>query len=218
MNLILKYFWGFWLNFFNPACVFGALVDHRCKISKKAKIYFFTKIFHSQIDDYSYGCPGTEISESSVGKFCSIGPKCQIGLPQHTLNYLSTSPVFTEKNNSTGFRWVNEEAAIPFKRTLIGNDVWIGTRVIVLGGISIGDGAVIAAGAVVTKDVPPYAVVGGVPAKVIRYRFDESTVKKLEEIKWWDFPVEKLKKLLPYFQTSQIDVELLWREHEKEKE
>jgi len=85
------------------------------------------------------------------------------------------------------------------KRTQIGNDVWIGARAIVLDGISIGDGAVIAAGAVVTKDVPPYAIVGGVPAKLIRYRFEDDVIQELLKWKWWDLSLDDLQKNAPQF-------------------
>ena len=168
MNLIFKYILGFFMNVFNPGVLFGALVDHRSKISRKAKVYFLAKIFNTQIDDYSYVCPGTEISETTVGKFCSIGPKCKIGLPSHTLNFLSTSPVFTEKCNATGHSWIDKTIVKPNTQTFIGNDVWIGADAIVLGGITIGNGAVIGAGAVVTKDVPPYSIVAGNPGMIIK--------------------------------------------------
>ena len=84
------------------------------------------------------------------------------------------------------------------KKTIIGNDVWIGQRVVVKSGCRIGDGAVVGAGAVVTKDVPPYAIVGGVPAKVIRMRFSEDIIERLKEIKWWDYSDDRLKAIGPY--------------------
>lgn len=207
MRLILKYLAGFVLNFFNPGVVFGALVDHRSQISGKAKVYFFAKIFDSIIKDYSYICPGTEVSCATVGKFCSIGPQCKIGLPTHTLNFISTSPLFTEKCNATGHSWCSASTVETARPTIIGNDVWIGANVIILGGIHVGNGAVIGTGAVVTKDVPPYAIVGGVPAKIIRYRFTEDQIEKLNSSQWWSLPEEKLKPLMPYFQTGNIQAD-----------
>ena len=207
MSLIVKYIIGFVLNCFHPGIVWGALVDYKSKITQKAKVYFLTKIFQSEIGNYSYICPGTEISNTTVGKFCSIGPKCKIGLPSHTLNFLSTSPLFTEKNNATGKRWCKEDIISPEASCEIGNDVWIGINAIILGGIKVGNGSVIGAGAVVTKDVPPYAIVGGVPAKIIRYRFSPEIIEKLESAKWWDLPEDKLKSLLPFFQAEHFDID-----------
>lgn len=81
--------------------------------------------------------------------------------------------------------------------TVVGNDVWIGARALIMSGVNIGNGAVVAAGSVVTKDVPPYAIVGGNPAKIIRYRFDASVIDKLQQIAWWDWPDDKIQAELP---------------------
>lgn len=126
--------------------------------------------------------------DTIIGSFCSISDGVRIGLAQHPTNYFSTSHFCFDNLNREDVGFVDEPCAI-------GNDVWIGSDVLIMGGINVGDGAVLAAGAVVTKDVPPYAIVGGVPAKVIRYRFDEETIKELLELKWWDMPDEKIKQI-----------------------
>ena len=131
--------------------------------------------------DYSYICPGTQLTCAEVGKFCSVATGCLIGLAAHHLRGLSTSPVFTERDNPTGFRWTEAHEEDVLRPVSIGNDVWIGARVIVLGGVTIGNGAVIGAGSVVTRDVPSYAVVAGTPARLIRYRFEEPVIRRLEE-------------------------------------
>ena len=88
---------------------------------------------------------------------------------------------------------------------VIGNDVWIGYEATILSGVTIGDGAIIGAKAVVTKDVPPYSVVGGVPAKKIKQRFDAETIQKLQQLKWWDWPDEKIRQAIPYLKNGEID-------------
>ena len=88
---------------------------------------------------------------------------------------------------------------------VIGNDVWIGYEAVILAGVTIGDGAIIGTRAVVTKDVPPYTIVGGVPARMIRKRFSDEDVKTLQEMKWWDWPVEKISSAIPFIQAGDID-------------
>ena len=88
--------------------------------------------------------------------------------------------------------------------TVIGNDVWIGYEAVILSGVTIGDGAIIGTRAVVTKDVPPYTVVGGVPAKPIRKRFDDATIERLETLRWWDWDYEKIKRSIPAIQSGDI--------------
>ena len=125
--------------------------------------------------------------DTVIGSFCSISDGVRIGLAQHPTEFFSTSSYFYDENNVLDRDFD--------KPCIIGNDVWIGSDVLIMGGINIGDGAVLAAGAVVTRDVPPYAIVGGVPAKVLRYRFDEETIKELLELKWWDLPDETIKQI-----------------------
>ena len=134
--------------------------------------------------------------KANVGKFTSIANYVRTHTGYHpiTTPYATTSPMFYSimKQNGSTFanRMMFEERKSLAK---IGNDVWIGENVFFVGGITIGDGAVILAGAVVTKDVPPYAVVGGVPAKVLKYRYDEDTISFLLDFKWWDLDLDWLK-------------------------
>ena len=142
-----------------------------------------------------------------IGKFCSIacGTKFLFNCANHTLKSLSTYtfPLFyeeweLEKSNITT-AWDNKGNII------IGNDVWIDYEAVIMAGVHIGDGAIIAARAVVTKDVPPYTIVGGTPAKEIRKRFDAEVIEQLLIQKWWDWSTDKIHQCLPYIAEGKLD-------------
>jgi len=162
-------------------------------------IYNDVSLSEVSLGDFTYIASGTKISRAKIGKFCSIGPDCKIGLGKHpTKSFVSTHPIFysTLKQAQIAFAdiaFADKNYFEEFGNIEIGNDVWIGANAIIVDGIKIGDGAIVAAGAVVTKDVPPYAIVGGVPAKIIRYRFDKDEIAKLLELKWWDKDINYLK-------------------------
>ena len=142
-----------------------------------------------------------------IGKFCSIacGAKFLFNSANHKMASLSTYtfPLFFEE---WGLEKENVAQAWDQKGDIIiGNDVWIGYEAVILSGVTIGDGAVIGCRAVVTKDVPPYTIVGGVPAKPIRKRFDEETIKELQKIKWWDWPEEKIAGKIPAIQAGDLE-------------
>lgn len=205
---MIKYLLGFLKNLFHPGVSWLAQIDNSSTVNKKAKINRSAKLFHSSMDRYSYIGKRSSLVYAEVASFCSIASDVCVGMGTHDLKKLSTSPLFTERYNGTGSSWV-KQTPTPYKQVIIGNDVWIGERAMVMGGIHIGDGAVIAAGAVVTKDVPPYAVVGGVPAKVIKYRFSPEIIEKLEHLKWWTLSENVLKEHIEEFQTNEITVELI---------
>lgn len=160
-----------------------------------------------KLGDYSYIGKGTVIHNTTIGKFCSISDFCVIGLPGHSLGTISTSSLFSGIHNGTKSSWVSKNMPHAPVNVKIGNDVWIGYRAMIPTNVTIGDGAVIAAGAVVTKDVPPYAVVGGVPARVIRFRFSQEIIDKLLELRFWERPDEEIKKNLDLFQKEGFTVE-----------
>lgn len=142
-----------------------------------------------------------------IGKFCSIacGAKFLFNSANHKMASLSTYtfPLFFEE---WGLKKENVAQAWDQKGDIvIGNDVWIGYEAVILSGVTIGDGAVIGCRAVVTKDIPPYTIVGGIPAKPIRKRFDEETIKELQKIKWWDWPEEKITEKIQAIQAGDLE-------------
>lgn len=190
------------MNLFNPGVSLFTMIDYRSTVSRYSYIWEFCKVVNSELGDYSYVGRSTNIVYAKIGNFCSISDNCAIGMGTHTLSNLSTSSIFTAARNGTRRRWVEKTIAEEYKTVIIGNDVWIGQRAMVMGGVTIGDGAVVGAGAIVTKDVPPYAIVGGIPAKVIKYRFDEPTIKTLLNSQWWNKSEEELKSIIGLFQKS----------------
>ena len=208
---MLNYILGKLKNWNNPAITMFALVDAQSKVSRKAKLCREVKIVDSTMGDYSYMGNGSWALHADIGKFCSIANDVFIGMASHTMNFISTSPLFTEETNIFNQKWIDNDKVSSYLRTTIGNDVWIGSRVLIKNGVQIGNGAVIGAGAVVTKNVPPYAIVGGVPAQIIRYRFDADTIKMLENSKWWNWDESIIKKQIALFQSTvkEMDADLL---------
>jgi acetyltransferase-like isoleucine patch superfamily enzyme len=151
---------------------------------------------------FSYVSYGSSVINAKIGSFCSIGPNVQIGLGPHpSRDFVSTYPAFYSPDNNgcpkpfTDVKLFDD--SVP--ETVLGHDVWIGANAIIPGGISIGHGAIIAAGAIVTKDVPAYAIVGGNPAKLIRMRFEDAEIEALMHMKWWDWPMDKIVDRLDGF-------------------
>jgi len=149
----------------------------------------------------TYIAHNSQMKFTKIGRFCSIGENVRTFVGQHpTKEFVSTHPVFFSKQTIIGTtfadkQYFEEHTFIDDKYVVeIGNDVWIGNNVTIFDGVKIGDGAVIASGAVVTTDVGPYAIVGGLPAKVIKFRFDESEIKRLLDIKWWNWEFEQIRK------------------------
>lgn len=160
------------------------------------------------IGDYTYGCPKVmywgENAELTIGKFCSIAEDVVIFLGgNHRMDWISTYPFPVSEDWCRDLDLQGHPASRG--NIIIGNDVWIAHGATILSGLTIGDGAVIGARAVVTKDVDPYMIVAGNPAKNVRRRFDEDTVRQLLALKWWDWPYEKIRKYLPLLCSSNIE-------------
>lgn len=176
---------------YTPYIGAGVQLGHECLVSRDVEIAPGV-----EIGDYSYVNAGTVIASGKIGKFCSIGYFCQIGMPDHPLEYVSTSPRTYGSRNVFGVpAFWDDFRQIP----VIENDVWIGSEALIMQGVHIGTGAVIAAAAVVTKDVEPYTIVAGVPAKPVRKRFDDATIELLLQLRWWDMPLHELFTLKDLF-------------------
>ncbi len=148
-----------------------------------------------QLGDYSYISKNSTVSNCVIGKFCSIGPNFCCGMGTHPTNGVSTAPMFYSTKMQNGMTMCKENKVEESKPTVVGNDVFIGANVTVLDGVKIGDGAVIGAGAVVVVDIPPYAIAVGVPANVVKYRFEEKTVEALLKKQWWNGTKVDLKQV-----------------------
>jgi acetyltransferase-like isoleucine patch superfamily enzyme len=174
------------------------------EISFSAKIFYGADLVNTKIGDYSYIGKHSIVHNTTIGKFCSIGPNVVIGYGEHPINFVSTSPVFYQSTTSFDIK-PSKDLYFGHSDIDIGSDVWIGANCVLKNGISIGHGAIIGAGAVVTKSVPPYAVVVGVPGKVIKYRFDDATIKDLLVVEWWKWDLEKIKSYHADFGTSDVN-------------
>lgn len=187
-------------RFFSKVSVLALLSDS--EVDKTCAICSGARVYRTKIGKYSYVGRSTFMTNVTVGNFCSIAGNCNIGGTGHPLNWVSTSSVFHKWDNILRKNFSRHEYEI-FQETTIGNDVWIATNAMLKAGITIGTGAVIGMGAVVTKDVGPYEVWGGNPARCLKKRFDEETIEALLASKWWELPDETIEKIAPYMTDVQ---------------
>lgn len=171
-----------------PNAVQGSEVDPTAKLESG------TTFVGSTIGRHSFCGYDCTIAETDIGAFCSIASNVTIGLAgRHPLHYVSTSPVFLSHRDSVRTKYARHVFDVE-GRTRIGNDVWIGQGAYIAHGVSIGDGAVVGMASVVTKDVEPYAIVVGNPARTIRSRFDPDVVEGLLQLRWWDWDDARLER------------------------
>lgn len=182
-----------------------------------------TIITNSHLGFGSYIANDSNIAKTTIGRYTSVGPRVVCVFGNHpTSRFVSTHPAFFSNLKQVGFTYTQEqlfkEFADPVQKDApytiaIGNDVWIGADVRILDGATIGDGAIVAAGALVNKDVAPYSIVGGVPAKHIKYRFNEAEIQFLQQLQWWDKPQAWIAQNAPLF----TDIAQFMQQHNENK-
>jgi len=181
---------------------FTLVLGGRISLEKHAQLIHSDggEVVNLALGAYSYS--GSLLERARVGRYCSIAVGVTFAPLLHPLSWITTSPLvyfawFFRGRRTCRF-FDNSPAPVQ-----VGNDVWIGSDAKIMGGVTIGNGAVIGANALVTKDVPPYAIVGGVPARIIRYRFDDATIRELEELRWWDYDIGALKEPVDWSDVHQ---------------
>ena len=195
----------YWSKFFKK--IRGKAIKNSF-IHQTAKVEAGSTVVNSFMDKHSFCGYNCQIINCDIGAFCSISNDVVIGGGRHPIEWVGMSPVFYEGKDSVTAKFSTHKRK-PNKKVVIGHDVWIGEKVLISQGVQIGIGAVIGMGSVVTKDVAPYAIVGGVPAKLIRMRFDELTISKLLQSQWWDFTDEQLTAYAKYFKNPNLFIEKL---------
>lgn len=183
---MLSYLWAKLLKKIRGSAIRNSDIHFTSKVESGSHVVNSTFGRHSFC---GYDC---EIINCDVGSFCSISDSVVIGRGMHPIKRVSTSPVFYKGRDSVREKFAEHERP-KHKKTVIGHDVWIGQNVMIKQGVEINTGSVIGMGSVVTKDVPPYAIVGGVPAKIIKYRFEKDIIEALLASKWWSLSDSELK-------------------------
>ena len=175
-------------------------------ISKYSKVEAESLIVNTKMDAHSFCGYNCEIINTEIGRYCSIASNVFIGGIEHPIDWVGTSPVFYKGRDSVKLK-LSEYERPQDKITYIGNDVWIGYRACIKAGVTIGDGAIIGMGAVVTKNIPPYAIVGGNPAKIIKYRFPDDLINDLLESRWWQEDERRLRDASKYAKDPERFIE-----------
>ena len=206
--VLLRNILGLPKRLFSKVSLLALLSD--AEIDKNAAIHSYTRFYRSRIGKYSYIGRNCFVTNTTIGSFCSIAGKCEIGGTSHPLDWVSTSSTFHKWENVFRKNFARHEFEI-FHATVIENDVWIGTGAMIRAGVHIGTGAVIGMGAVVTKDIGPYEIWAGNPARLIRKRFDDETIKRLLETEWWAADDDTIERYAPYV-TNVQDFLKRWEE------
>lgn len=181
---------------------------HKSFIDPSSKIEAGSEFNYSSMGKYSFCGYNCEINYCEIGSYCSIANQVIIGGSMHPVQWVSTSPVFYDNVDSIKKKF-SFHAREKVQKTIIGHDVWIGSRAIIKQGVIIGTGAIIGMGSIVTKDVNPYEIVGGAPARLIRKRFSEDYISKLLKDEWWNKTDKEIESIAKYFNNIDAYIELL---------
>jgi len=175
------------------------IISKSAKVTKSTLKYYsrikdYAELHSSKLGKYSYISQYSIVNKSKVGRFCSIANGCYIGLWEHNTDVSTHSFYLYEHSGNfvKGYKNYDKDNI----KTVIGNDVWVGANSVILKGVVVGDGAIVGASAVVTKDVPPYAIVIGNPAKIIKYRYTQEDINWLLNLQWWNFSRKRIKFLI----------------------
>lgn len=195
---------------FSPEGVHHTATVHESVMEQPVRINKESYFYNTLIGAHTYFAGYNTVMNAVVGRFCSIAKNVSIGPGKHPAHtFVSTSPYFWSPAGQAGPSLVKESLFQETGKVVIGHDVWIGQNVVVLDDVTIGNGAIIAAGAVVNKDVPPYAIVGGIPARVLKMRFLPRQIAFLEELRWWDKSEEWFRQHI----REMCDIELLMKQY-----
>lgn len=210
--MIARLYWTLWRRFWLGLTVAGFSAAARSYASRSTRfegrnrIYENGTVLDSELGLFSYVSRGARVANCSVGRYCCIGPEALVGgLGVHPTRWISSHPVFYSPRRQTGGVTFSPDQHFEERpRVTLGHDVWIGARAVVLDGMKVGTGAIVAAGAVVAEDVPPYAIVGGLPARLLRPRFDAATAARLLALEWWTWPADRLEAAASLFRSDDV--------------
>ncbi|GJQ03946.1 CatB-related O-acetyltransferase [Capnocytophaga canimorsus] len=196
MLRVIEYYWAKFFKKIRGRAFFNVKIDNTSKVHAGAHL---VNVSVGKYSDIGYDAT---ILNTDIGAFCSFGFNVVIGGAAHTLDWVSTSTVFNENKDSIAKKFSKHKFSLD-SHTIIGNDVWIGNQVQIKANVKVADGAVIGMGSVVTKDVGPYEIWAGNPAKLIRKRFDDETIQRLLNVKWWLWEDRKIEFYASYFDDIQ---------------
>ena len=199
---MIKRVYRFWRDFYVKRFKHGVRVSRKAsvigsKLAPFSHVGDYCFIYESTLGAYSTVGRNSVLRNAVLGKFCSISWNATIGATPHDYNLISTHAF--HYISSFGFVCKDRRSNI---ETFLGHDVWVGANAVIMPGVKVGSGAVVGAGAIVTRNVPPYAIVVGCPARIVRYRFDSDIIESLMEIEWWDWDVKKIQENLDIFKST----------------